>query len=422
MKLMDNSKGNFIHNLFATKPSTTEDNTEKAQEAQLQAGSHARQEGETYHQYGFRIAGLSAGNSYTLLPSLQSVYYGIRKEQEKDVALQEELQKELNLKKATLEAERQKKAAALEDSHEKQDKLTEEIETLKKELAALQQGTKERNSNAWITFIISSVLLVPFSIYFFIFYSSVAYSAFFKDFTANITDNLVAQATFDGNAISQAWNAGFAELLFVLLMPIIFLAFGFVLNRWEKETGKLKYLKIPLLITVAFIFDALLSYGICKKIYAIFAMMQLGDVAPYSPSLAIIDPDFWIIICLGFVSYLIWGFVFGFWVDAWESLDLNPEKRKLVEGKIEDAKQRLDAEHKNCLQLKSEITGIEPKMKEVDAQMNTRVRIDIGKIKLELNNFFAGWQQYLAAANKTNVEKQEATHIFNEMINVLSQN
>lgn len=419
---MDNSKGNFIHNLFTTKPSTTEDNTEKAQEAQLQAGSHARQEGETYHQYGFRIAGLSAGNSYTLLPSLQSVYYGIRKEQEKDVALQEELQKELNLKKATLEAERQKKAAALEDSHEKQDKLTEEIETLKKELAALQQGTKERNSNAWITFIISGVLLVPFTIYFFIFYSSVAYSAFFKDFTANNTEDLLAEAILDAKAIPQAWNAGFAELLFVLLMPIIFLAFGFVLNRWEKETGKLKYLKIPLLITVAFIFDALLSYGICKKIYDIIDMMKEGYVPPYSPSLAIIDHYFWIIICLGFVSYLIWGFVFGFWIDAWESLDLNPEKRKLVEGKIEDAKQRLDAEHKNCLQLKSEITGIEPKMKEVDAQMNTRVRIDIGKIKLELNNFFAGWQQYLAAANKTNVEKQEATHIFNEMINVLSQN
>ena len=146
-------------------------------------------------------------------------------------------------------------------------------------------------------------------------------------------------------------------------------------------------------------------------------MMQLGDVPPYSVKLALEDPTFWIIICLGFVSYLIWGFVFGFWVKAWENLDLNPEKRKRMEERIEDTKMKLEEERQKCQRLRAEANAIEPKIKEVESQMGVSARYDIAKIKLELNNFFAGWQTYLAALGKTSVEKQEATNLFDQMIN-----
>ena len=325
----------------------------------------------------------------------------------------------MNTKKADLETERQNKNAEIEDSQEQQERLSKDIEELKEELATLRHGTKERNSNAWITLIISSVLLVPFSIYFFIFYSSVGYSAFFKQFGIGNIENgdfVLSQAIFDSHAIPNAWEDGFAELMFILFMPFIFLAFGFVLTRWEREKGWLKYIKIPALIAVAFVFDSLLSFEICKKIYDLNAMMQLGEVPPYSVKLALKDPTFWIIICLGFVSYLIWGLVFGFWVKAWENLDLNPEKRKRMEERIEDTKKKLETERQDCQRLRAEANAIEPKIKEVESQMGVSARYDIAKIKLELYNFFAGWQTYLAALGKTSVEKQEATNLFKQMI------
>lgn len=419
MKLMDKLEGASVRNLFATMPDPVDAGAEIAPQNALQVGTHARREGETYNQYGLRVAGLSEGNPHTLLPCLQSVYFGIRKEQEKDASLQEELRNKLNTKKADLEAERQNKNAEIEDSQEQQDRLSTEIEELKEELATLRHGTKERNSKAWITLIISSVLLVPFSIYFFIFYSSVGYSAFFKQFGIGNIENgdfVLSQAIFDSHAIPNAWEDGFAELMFILFMPFIFLAFGFVLNRWEREKGWLKYIKIPALIAVAFVFDSLLSFEICKKIYDLNAMMQLGEVPPYSVKLALEDPTFWIIICLGFVSYLIWGFVFGFWVKAWENLDLNPEMRRRMEERIEDTKKKLETERQNCQRLRAEANAIEPKIKEVESQMGVSARYDIAKIKLELNNFFAGWQTYLAALGKTSVEKQEATNLFKQMI------
>ena len=114
MKLMDKLEGASVRNLFATKPDPVDAGTEIAPQNVLQVGTHARREGETYNQYGLRVAGLSEGNPHTLVPCLQSVYFSIRKEQEKDASLQEELRNKLNTKKADLETERQNKNAEIE--------------------------------------------------------------------------------------------------------------------------------------------------------------------------------------------------------------------------------------------------------------------------------------------------------------------
>jgi hypothetical protein len=56
---------------------------------------------------------------------------------------------------------------------------------------------------------------------------------------------------------------------------------------------------------------------------------------------------------------------------------------------------------------------------EIDTQMSVGTRYDLAKIRLELNNFFAGWQQYLAGIHKTEGEKQEATNLFNNVIKTI---
>lgn len=101
MKLMDKLEGSSIKNLFVTKPEPEPlqiDNNSSSQTI-IDVTSHARKNGETYNQYGFRVAGLSEGNPHTLFPCLQSVCWGIRKEQEADATLQQELQTKLAAKK-----------------------------------------------------------------------------------------------------------------------------------------------------------------------------------------------------------------------------------------------------------------------------------------------------------------------------------
>ena len=122
------------------------------------------------------------------------------------------------------------------------------------------------------------------------------------------------------------------------------------------------------------------------------------------------------IICLGFISYLVWGFVFGYFVKAWENLDLNQNRKKEIEDKIVKLQKDLEAERANGGNLRTLIASIGPKISEIDSQMSVSARYDLAKIKLELHNFFAGWQTYLAALHKSELEKQEATDLFNNMI------
>ena len=425
MKLMDKLGNSSVKNLFATRPEPEpiQDETVTSQQNVLRLGDHARKADETYNQYGFRVAGLSEGNPHTLNACLSSVCWGIKKEQEADESLQQELQKKLSAKKVELETDRKNKEEELEACKEKQKSIAAEIQGQKNKLADLEDSRYKRNRDAWITLVITIVLLIPFTVYFFIFYSSVAYSAFFKEFDISSLDSggdfKLSQAIFDAAAFPNAWADGWGELLFILFMPIIFLAFGFVLNRWERENGWLKYVKIPLLILVAFIFDLLLSYAICEKIYNLNTLMSLESLPPYSIPLAIQDPHFWVIIFLGFISYLIWGFVFSYFVKAWENLDLNRIRMKEIEDKIVKLQKDLDIEYDNSTNLRNLISAIGPKILEIDTQMSVGTRYDLAKIKLELNNFFAGWQTYLAALHTSDAEKQEATKCFNKVIETI---
>lgn len=425
MKLMDKLGNSSIKNLFATRPEPEliQDETVTSQQNVLKLGDHARRADETYNQYGFRVAGLSEGNPHTLNACLSSVCWGIKKEQEADESLQQELQKKLSAKKVELEIDRKNKEEELDACKEKQKSIAAEIQSLKNKLADLEDSRYKRNRDAWITLVITTVLLIPFTVYFFIFYSSVAYSAFFKEFDISSLDSggdfKLSQAIFDAAAFPNAWNDGWGELLFILFMPIIFLAFGFVLNRWEREKGWFKYVKIPLLIIVAFIFDLLLSYAICEKIYNLNTLMSLESLPPYSIPLAIQDPHFWVIIFLGFISYLIWGFVFSYFVKAWENLDLNQIRKKELVDKIAKLQENLKTEEDNGTNLRNQISAIGPKILEIDTQMSVGTRYDLAKIKLELNNFFAGWQTYLAALHTSEAKKQEATMRFNKVIETI---
>lgn len=386
--------------------------------------SESRKSKETYKQYGFRMAGISQGVLQAFTPNLHSVFCGLKKEQEQDEGLQNGLRLSLQNKKASLERDKEIETNKLEQHTERLNSLKIELEDKKKEETELKTSEYQRNKSAWITLIISSVILIPFTLYFFIFYSSVAYSAFFEQFSSEDLNTgggfTLATAIFSSYALSAAASEGATTLLFILLMPIIFLAFGFVLNRWEGETGWLKYIKIPLIIIVAFIFDTLLSYEICEKIYDFYHQMSLEEQPPYSLGLAACDPRFWVIICLGFVAYLIWGFTFGYFVKSLSQLDLNTIRHEQLSNEIESIKKRMDETREAQAENTTNIASICEEIQKVENQLNgTVARYDVNKIKMELNNFLAGWQEYMAAMGKTDDEKNCVINEFNKTLNTL---
>ena len=142
------------------EPTTVEDSTHQ---------NNARQEGETYKQYGVRLAGLSAASEQALAPTLQSVYYGMRREQQADANLQAALRKKQETAINNKEAQKIVTENDLEAIRSKIENDKKAAEKVQKEIDDLKNDSYKRNRPAWIQLIISGVLLVPFTIYFFIF-------------------------------------------------------------------------------------------------------------------------------------------------------------------------------------------------------------------------------------------------------------
>ena len=401
---------------------SNEEQTKPTEATPVTHATHPKK--ETYKEYGFRMAGKSEGGLHAFTPCLHAVCHGLKKDQEEDDALQTALKTDLQNRKANSENEKEREENNLQSSKEKQVNLENEKEEKEQELIQLNSEAYRRNHKAWITFIITAIILIPFTLYFFIFYSSVGYSAFFKVFTL---DNLgangdfkLAEAIFDSQALSNAMSDGFTEFLFILLMPVIFLAFGFILNRWESEEGWFKFIKIPLIIIGAFIFDALLSFEICEKIYNIHIMTSLEELPEYSIALASKDPKFWVIICLGFVSYLIWGITFSYFIKSLDQLDLNKILQDQLRKDIDILKEKIETEQQHQNEIANKIADLRSEIQKLENQINgTLARYDINKIKLELNNFHAGWQQYMAGLGRSQDEKDKISQEFEARLNTL---
>ena len=148
--------------------------------------------------------------------------------------------------------------------------------------------------------------------------------------------------------------------------------------------------------------------------------MSLEVLPEYSFKLASKDPKFWIIICLGFVSYLIWGITFGYFIKSLDQLDLNRILQEQLQNDIDVVKGKISGFQDKQHETANKIADLKAEIQKLENQINgTVARYDVNKIKLELNNFHAGWQQYLAGMNKPDKEKDMITEEFERTVNTL---
>lgn len=375
-----------------------------------------KQSSESYQQWGHRMAGLNQGNVDSLDPHLQIVYQNILREQRNDAALQEELRQQtkqkIDCEKVALEHEEN----GLKAIKEKQEETKKKISEVNEKIDKLKGLVRRKNAEAMANFIIGLFIIVPLTVYLFIFYSSTAYSAFFKQIDFN---QALGSHMFDAQALTASWEQSWATGLFVLLITFLFMALGFILHQFTKQEGALKYFKAASIIIVTFVFDTLLAFLIAKNMYDAEGLTRLSDIPPYTFSMAAADPRFWIVIFCGFLAYIIWGLLFGFIMDSYNNLDMNKiEKDSLVKELDKLMKQETaDKEEEKKIQVK--ITQSRSKLAELQAQEMNTINLDYSAILLQLNNFFSGWTSYLNAAVKNNDEIKKANDIFARFVQPL---
>lgn len=319
----------------------------------------------TYFQTGYGSSTKAFGDPVTFGVGLKNLYNSFEDQCRKQVHEQEILKQPSKEQQERNRSELKKKDIAVEILDEQYKNAEKSIEEKKFEIIDVQQNPDKYGVDAdkrpKAQFYIGLAVLVPISIYLFVFYISASYSAFFKNFE---TDSLSA-AIFDANALSSAITHGWLEAIFVGTLPFVFMGLGYLIHMFQKTKGWKVNFKLFLLFVMTFLFDVILAYLIERKIFLFDA--RVGQ--EFTPTDAIQSVNFWGIIFAGFVVYVIWGLVFDFVMKEHENVDkikafIRSKKEEIKNTRLvsEDIKTKINSLKEDIISIKGQISELQSKI------------------------------------------------------------
>lgn len=320
----------------------------------------------TYYQSGYGAATKASGDAVTLRVGLLNLYNSFENQCRKQFNEQFRLKQPFVEEQEKVRTELKKRETALTIYEEQRVTIDNEIDDRKFEMVDVKQNPEKYgidvDKRPKAQFYIGLGLLLPITLYLFVFYISASYSAFFKDFES---DSLTA-AIFDANAFTKAISDGWLEAVFVGTIPFVFMGLGYLVHMFQKNKGIWSYFKLGALFLLTFMFDVILAYLIEKKIFEFDRV--LGEV--FSPKIAIESVNFWGIIFAGFVVYVIWGLVFDFVMKEHENVDkikgyIRNKKEEINNALIKktDLLSKIDS-------IKQEVTSLNGKVSELQAKID----------------------------------------------------
>ncbi len=370
--------------------------------------STAKDSKETYHAWGVRWSGNAGANQTALSPALQSCYTQNVNEQNNNQAKQQQNQQNINSQIQTKKGERAGEVIKLDSKNREKNRLQEDVKTNHDKIDDIKSGDG-KNIMAKVQFGIGAIITVLLAVYLFVFYSSASFSAFF----GNDDISGAGDAILDSHCYAEALANGLGQLLFILLMPVIFLGLGFLIHQFgESENGFGKYVKILSLYIVTFIFDSLLAFEISQKVYEYTLLTE----EQYTVSMAFNSPNFWVVIFAGFVAYVIWGLVFDATLQHFDSMNAHTKEIKVLEGKIKIANQKIDEIDTEISKIQQKINSLDTDIATLNTQLQSRTLIDTNELKKALSEFFSGWIAYMNLAAKPQSEKDMASQTYNIFI------
>lgn len=364
----------------------------------------------TFEQWGREQAEAMGGSPEVIHPALHAVYLRVKQKVMEDDILQQQRKAEVQSKIDVLLAENENLQQKKKNKDDELQHEERKIEDAKSEITAIKQDpsrvTKQQGSPR-VSFIIGLVILCFLTVYLFVFYSSAAYSAFFKEFDPGSIG--IATAIFDAQALNKAAHDGLMEIILIITIPAVFLGLGYLIHRFSNDTGSSKiagYGKIGALMLVTFAFDTILAYEITEKIYEVIRANSFDSMPAFTLSMAFGDMRFWMIIFSGFVVYIIWGLVFNFVMQEYYKLDRVKVAIEELEKKIKDYKT-------TCKEIKQSIANIDTEISknngEIKKSQNALASSIVlhSDVRLEINNFVNGWIAYMAFKGFSDMDKRD---------------
>lgn len=271
-----------------------------------------------------------------------------------------------------------------------------EIQQIDKEIYDIQN--KSADSGKYKVFSLSNFLtllffIIPLCIYLLFFYTSIAYSAFY---------GLDPTSLVNGNTLSIPILPDFQDLLkaletnyMLIFVPSVFFAFGVVLHIFIESNSTFKHYQIVGLAIITLLADAFFAYKIHQQaIIALEYTMDKEQIPTFIELIWYRDINFYTVLILGFVAFLLWSIMF-------HSLKTEWKKRDVIQVRM----QRIEYLRKQNRELRQEINTFESEIVANKLAIDTLQRskdkesINIQTLQHNINDFTTGWCEYLAILN-----------------------
>jgi hypothetical protein len=158
----------------------------------------------SYYQSGYGASQKAFGQAITLKACLQNVYSSFEEQCRKLKEEQQKLKVPYIEEKTRQESELRNAETALSIQQDKLQQHDLRIETIKQDIETVKSNPERHGvtdtKRPHALFYIGLLLLVPITIYLFVFYISATYSALFKTFS----DDSLSTAIFDAQALNNA--------------------------------------------------------------------------------------------------------------------------------------------------------------------------------------------------------------------------
>lgn len=374
----------------------------------------------TFKQLGFRSANNTNSNPESIERALDTVYEHFLTEQRLDeaglAAKIEQLKAEKN------QDERKKNELKSEISSKKQAKENKEneIDELEIEKISLKNDANKPEGDT-IPFVIGSFITILLTLYLFVFYSSSGYSAFYGVKQGSL-------GFINPNVFIDAQEKGAGVIALIILFPVIFLGLGFLIHdaleknsQYEEEGKPKKYFSIIALLGITLIADAFIGYKIAEGVHNNDFNAGLTNKL-WQFEMIYKDINFYLVLILGFVVYVIWGFLLHF-VLSHPYLKSESERIKLLRNnlnrKINEKKEELSKVNESIFKLEgnleSTIQNIMQKEEDIIGYETGVIPINVPLLKRYIGEFMEGYQNF-TFSNLGNSE--ETTMLVNKILSI----
>jgi len=387
-----------------------------------------------YKTFGFSSAEDSASNSETIATSLDRVFDMVREDQKLDNEKIANVIKSLETEQKTCEANKSNEITSLATNKESESNKKDEIKTLEDEIQDVENDTKnkedeinqlnaeidkinenekikenekkekierikekinfikrnlEHSIGEMLALTLSGIIVLFLTAFLLLFYSAVFRGS---ELTIQLLNIINANTYTDLESLSQTINN---------LVGIIPLTLGLGVFILAKNKNRVTRIGSQIgVYSTAFILDSILGYLVSQAVYN-QNYIEMKVSIQWKFSNVFTDPHFYLILILGFITYILWGVLVNYILNH-PALQKNDEvKKKLIKAikeKIKICTKELHEIEKNIRLNEGNIETLEKNVKSIIDEISKYNKgveqISIAFLKGSIGEFMNGWNDY----------------------------